>query len=297
MGSVLIHIGYPKAGSTYLQNWFTQHPAMFYNPIGVTGFFNTHDISRYAEKQEKLHECFVLSSEHLSLWKGEADVVGLRNTKMYDLKAYLNRVSETLHRLYPQAKVLIVTRGYTSIFPSFYSQYISGGGTSTFQEVLDEFGPYFNIGYNYGLVVKRYREVFGNENVLTMPYELLRDSPGAFTSLIEDAMGIKHKFLFPPEKINPALDRKILQAYYRFSNFLYRAVQPLPYSWRKKIFMLYIYKLNHTKPHPLMKFLSRFTKQEISHQGMTEMIETFKNKCDMLRNDPLYQPYLKEYLL
>jgi hypothetical protein len=297
MGSVLIHIGYPKAGSTYLQNWFAQHPAMFYNPIGVTGFFNTHDISRYAEKNEKLHECFVLSSEHLSLWKGEADIVGLRNTKVYDLEGYQHRISETLHSLYPHAKVLIVTRGYASIFPSFYSQYISGGGTLTFQEVLDEFGPYFNTAYNYHFIISQYRKVFGKDNVLAMPYELLRDNPAQFTSLIEEAMGIKETFQFPPEKINAALDRKILQAYYRFSNFLYRAVQPLPYEWRKKIFMIYIYKLNHTKPHPLMKFISRFVKQDVSHKGMPEMIETFRGKCEVLREEPLYQPYLKEYLL
>jgi hypothetical protein len=297
MGSALIHIGYPKAGSTYLQNWFAAHPAMLYHPIAVSGFFNILDIAAYAEKQEKVHECFVLSSEHLSLWKGDADIVGLRNTKLYDLVAYLHRMSETLHTLHPHAKVLIVTRGYASIFPSFYSQYISGGGTLTFEELLKEFGPYFNIGYNYPLIIERYRKVFGSDNVLVMPYELLRDHPSQFTSLIEDAIGIKEKFQFPPEKVNPALNRKVLQAYFRFSNFLYRIVQPIPYSWRKKIFMLYIYKLNHSKPHPFMQFLSRFVKQEISHHGMEEMVQTFKGKCEMLRNEKLYQPYLKEYLL
>lgn len=297
MAKVLIHIGYPKAGSTYLQNWFAQHPAMFYHPIGVTGFYNTHDISRYAEKTEKIHECFVLSSEHLSLWKGDADIVGLRNTKIYDLEGYQYRITETLHSLYPHAKILIVTRGYASIFPSFYSQYVSGGGTLTFREVLDEFGIYFNMVYNYSFIVNRYREVFGTENVLAMPYELLRDNPVQFTSLIEEAVGVKEKFTFPPEKINPALDRKILQAYFKFSNFLYRMVQPFPYSFRRKVFMHYIYKLNHTKPHPLMKFLSKFTKQEISHQGMNEMVQTFKGKSEIFRNEKLYRPYLKEYLL
>jgi hypothetical protein len=47
----------------------------------------------------------------------------------------------------------------------------------------------------------------------------------------------------------------------------------------------------------LMKFISRFVKQDVSHKGMPEMIETFRGKCEVLREEPLYQPYLKEYLL
>ncbi|HFC11873.1 MAG TPA: hypothetical protein ENJ56_03440, partial [Anaerolineae bacterium] len=38
LNRLLIHIGYPKAGSTYLQNWFEQHPAFQFSHGGILGF-------------------------------------------------------------------------------------------------------------------------------------------------------------------------------------------------------------------------------------------------------------------
>jgi len=34
MAKHLIHIGYPKAGRTFLQAWFQQHPELCYVPEG-----------------------------------------------------------------------------------------------------------------------------------------------------------------------------------------------------------------------------------------------------------------------
>jgi hypothetical protein len=42
----LIHIGYPKAGSTFLQAWFEQHPELCYAPGGLGGFYNIYEICR-----------------------------------------------------------------------------------------------------------------------------------------------------------------------------------------------------------------------------------------------------------
>jgi|GEM_PF-5080405 len=40
----LIHIGFPKSGSTFLQEWFRQHPQLFYAPGGLGGFYNVYEI-------------------------------------------------------------------------------------------------------------------------------------------------------------------------------------------------------------------------------------------------------------
>ena len=222
MSNVLIHIGYIKSGSTYLQRWFEKHPAMYYRFKGVTGFYGTHDISWYAESTDPLHECFVISSEHLSVWKSDSDIVGMRSgLKKYDIKAYQLKLRDTLHAIYPTAKILIVTRGYTSLFQSFYAQYVAIGGTYDFENLLKSMWDNFPQLFDYSHVVNIYREKFGNDNVIVLPYELLRADPHGFTGIIEKKMGVQNTFAFSTEKVNAALDKKTLAAYRKVSNVVY----------------------------------------------------------------------------
>ena len=294
---VLLHIGFPKAGSTYLQTWFSNNPACFYNGKSIAGFSNAHDISRYAVNTDPIHEWFILSNEDLSVWRGEPDIVGLKNTKLYDFKGYQSKLCNTLHALYPGAKVLIITRGYTSLFPSFYSQYLSGGGTSDFSELVQTYGQFFSLGYDYSHMIQLYRSAFGDNQVKVLPYELLRGNPNVFISEIEGWMGISQPFKITEEKINASLDTRTLTAYRKISRFLYNTIKPLPYNWQKYIYGFYIMRLNSTKPHPLMKFVARFVKDEISLDGLDEVMKTLVGKAELLRHEPIYQPYLKEYLL
>jgi hypothetical protein len=295
MSNVLIHIGYPKAGSTYLQTWFSKHPAMFYNYISVAGFYDTPGLSRYATDPAPMHECFVLSSENLSLWQSDVDIVGLKTTVLYDVRAYQNKLCNTLHRIYPQAKVLIIPRGYTTMFSSFYSEYLIGGGVLSWKE-LNQFSDFFSLTYDYTYVIGLYRKVFGNENVIVIPYELLREDATAFTDIIEDAMGIKQKFKFT-DVINPSIDKRTLAAYRRVSRLLYRLVKPLPYSLQRVIFGYYIMKLDKFKPHPMMKFLSKYNNEEVDIDGVEETYKVLQGKAEILRNEELFKPFLKDYLL
>jgi len=298
MSKVLIHIGYIKSGSTYLQRWFEKHPAMYYKFKALGGFYNTHDLSWYAEWTTPMHECFVISSEHLSVWKSDSDIVGLRKgLKKYDIKAYQQKLSETLYSVYPTAKILIVTRGYTSLFQSFYSQYLAIGGTQTFEELIKTMWSDFPELFDYTRVVGLYREKFGTDNVIVLPYELLRTDPHAFTGIIEQRMGIKNTFQFTAEKINASLDRKLLRAYRKFSNVMYALVKPLPYKLQRPIYGLYILQLHKHNIDFLLKGLARIINKEEGMEGMDEILKLMAGKAEVLRNEELYQPYLKEYLL
>ncbi|MDB5281422.1 MAG: hypothetical protein JWO06_497 [Bacteroidota bacterium] len=293
---MLIHIGYPKAGSTYLQTWFGKHPSMYYNPTSVAGFYSSWDLSRYAATPGKMHECFVLSSEHLSLWRSDVDIVGLKGTVFYDVKAYQQKLCETLHNLFPHAKVLIVPRGFTSMFPSFYSQYVSSGGIQTWAEIHAQFAEFFSYSYDYTRVIKLYREIYGAENVLVLPYELLRADPAKFTAIIEDAMGVKEKYVLP-DKVNASLDKKVLASYRKVNRFMCAVLKPFPYSFQRLVYYYYIQKLEAKKPHPFMQFLTRFSNEEVNINGVEETLKVLKGKAEILRNEKLFEPYLSEYLL
>ena len=271
---------------------------MFYKFKGLTGFYGTHDISWYAESTEPIHECFVISSEHLSVWKSDSDIVGMRNgLKKYDIKAYQQKLCDTLYAIYPTAKILIVTRGYTSLFQSFYSQYLAIGGTYNFEDLLKSMWENFPDLFDYSHVVGLYREKFGHDNVIVLPYELLRADPHAFTAIIEKKMGIKNTYQFTSEKINASLDRKLLRAYRKLSNIIYNSVKPFPYKVQRALYGFYIMQLHRHNIEFLLKFIARVIDTEEGMQGMDGVLKALEGKAEVLRGEELYQPYLKEYLL
>lgn len=296
MSKVLLHIGYPKSGSKYLQEWFLQHPSIFFNHRSVTGFYESHDISRYAEDKSAIHDCFVLSCEELSSWKGDVDIVGMKNTRMYDVVAYQNKLAATLKSVYPLATILIVTRGYRTFFTSMFNEILAKGGVLNYRELQNMYGEFFQKTYDYSMVIKLYRDTFGKENVLVLPHELLRKDPSAFTKMIEEKTGIKNSFTIPPEKINASFAPQTLAAYRRFSNFVFKAVSPFPYTLQKFVYANYIHWLNKRKPNPYLEFLGKYTNPE-DMAGLEETILSMKGKAELLRHEELYQPYLKEYLL
>lgn len=296
MTRLLLHIGFPKAGSTYLQKWFSEHPAFYYKSKAIAGFYNAHDIARYAYNDGEIHECFVVSSEDLSIWKGDIDIVGFEG-KPYDTVAYHKKLSLTLSRIFPNAKMLIVTRGYDSMFKSLYSQYIKGGGILTFSELQKKFGSYFPAIYDYSFVISLYRDVMGSENVIVLPYELLRDDPSKFTSLIEQCVGINKHFEFSTEKVNPAVSGQLLTAYRKLSKFLYQIIRPFPYEIKKTLFLYHVKQYITKDNLSLINLISKLCTEEKPIQVEDWLLESMKGKADLLKHEKLFQPYLQEYLI
>lgn len=297
MASTLLHIGYIKSGSTYLQKWFSAHPAMYYQPHSIAGFYNADDLGFYAEKPTPIHECFVLSSEDLSVWKSNGSITSITQPPDYNPKAYQEKMCATLKAVYPQGKVLIVTRGYTSIIASFYAEYLNGGGVLKFHELQKAFGGFLVQMLDYSYVVSIYRQTFGADNVIVLPFELLRDKPAEFLSLIETRLGIKQKFSFSADKVNAAMDWQTLTAYRKVSKLLLNVSRILPQGAKQQVFQWYGKRLASVRPLPEMKFIARFISNDINLQGSDELLQTLKGKAELLRNEVLYQPYLKEYLL
>ncbi len=239
MPKVLIHIGYPKTGSTYLQKWFEKHPAMLYKARAIMGFEDALDLARYAEKTEKLHDFLVLSSEDLSVWKGDYNILGFVS-KGYDMQKYNEHLTTVLHDTFVSPYILIVTRGYESILRSLYSQYVRGGGVLDFEELQEKFGPELSAVDHYTWLIQLYRKVFGAEKVIVLPYELLQVDPAGFTSQLEDKLGLSDHFSFTQEKINPSLTPRQIAATRFISKFIFNLLGFLPNDWRTAIYGYHI---------------------------------------------------------
>jgi hypothetical protein len=194
----LLHIGYHKTGTTWLQKRvFNNTEAGFFrikgpgtlpyfvvaNPFDFKPGRIRKKVEPEMRKAQARNLVPVLSWERLS---------GMPHSGGYDSKTIADRLAAT----FPNARVLIVIREQTSMLLSVYKQYVRDGGAATFRQyVTTPPGPpqmpsfRFDF-YEYHRLIGYYQDLFGATNVLVLPYELLRTQPDTFLERIGEFVGV-----------------------------------------------------------------------------------------------------------
>jgi len=210
---MLIHIGYHKTATTWLQNiYFSNHPQIAFvgkHPDLWQQLISPYELDFKVESAKnyfypKIDEAIkndkfpVFSSERLS---------GNPHSGAYDNK----NMADRLLSVFPQAKILIVIREQRSAILSNYKQYIQVGGICTLKEYLfppvDGKIPLFRLeNFKYHKLIEYYAKLYGLDNVKVMIYEQFKNNPIEFISELANFMNISHSFTFPTEqKINRSL--------------------------------------------------------------------------------------------
>ncbi len=191
----LLHIGYHKTGTTWLQECVFQNAEAGFSQIpgaqrliAVNPFdFDPRRVRRKLEPQmgeaQARNLVPVLSSERLS---------GDPYTGGYDSKT----IADRLAAVFPNPRVLVVIREQTSMFVSIYKEYIMRGGGASFRQYVTppEDGywlPHFRFDFlEYHRLIGYYQDLFGDEAVLVLPYELLRTQPQTFLERLDEFVGV-----------------------------------------------------------------------------------------------------------
>ncbi|MEQ8541380.1 MAG: sulfotransferase domain-containing protein [Coleofasciculus sp. D1-CHI-01] len=180
----LIHIGYPKTGSTWLQNViFKDETSGFLSVGGAIAQFVIPNTFRFsAESARKAFEPSlqeavrrdlvpVLSHEHLA---------GSQLGGNYHGK----EVAERIHSVFPEARILIFIREQKSMIFSSYAQRVKSGGTPTIQRFIGAdiknpgFAPICRLDHlEYDLLISYYQKLFDSNNILVLPFELFKKNP------------------------------------------------------------------------------------------------------------------------
>jgi hypothetical protein len=196
LAAPLIHIGHHKTGTSWLQR--------FLFPVIQAGFcFATRDedIERH---KEPVYEYLIaphpldFNAERCRTYfqplvraAGEAHLVPVVSSERlsggphaggYDTK----EIADRLAAVFPGGKVLICIREQKSMILSTYRQYVRGGGTVPLRQYLQPpavgtaLMPSFDYDYfAYHRLIAHYHKLFGDSNVLVLPYEqLVRDPAG-----------------------------------------------------------------------------------------------------------------------
>lgn len=285
----LIHAGYPKTGSNFLRRWFKAHPQLAYQEGGIAGWRMVYDISRQSAQPAQGALYRVTSSEsllspHRSVGDSYVDYSNIR--QMADAQ---REACELMAAIFPNAHVLMVTRGFRSMLFSSYSQFVRTGGDFSIQEML-ALSNRAEMPWNYDAVIAMYARAFGDEKVIVMPYELLRDDPSAFTRAIEDRLGLAH-FEGPRDRVNTALSPVELLWYPRLTRFVRR----LPIGFRlKRMYVRGVFGNRFRLPIAMLQRLRPGT-PVTADAVPDDVLRSFRGMAESLRGNPLYAPYARDY--
>lgn len=242
LSNVLIHIGYQKTGSTWLQNQLFVKNNSVFEPLNEKKagssnlgkhFFRGKDdqvLSPFDLNQEVIQKTLkeyinkhpvparkipVLSNERLA---GNAHAGG------FDAVQIASRLKTT----FPNGKILITIREQKHFILSIYYQYLGRGGTMSLKRYLncqyDGKRPYFSPHHiNYLLLVKHYTQLFGKENVKVIPYELFEVAPEKFINSIGKFVGrsLEVDLKLFEERINKTSNHYSKYHFRNFNRFLF----------------------------------------------------------------------------
>ena len=199
--NVLVHIGYHKTGTTWLQKTlFSAKSSVFFplSPAGKPKALGRHFVW---DKDGNLLSPFE-SNKSLILQEIETALHGknlkdrtpvISNERLsgnphcggFDTKLIADRIKDCL----PNAKIFCVIREQKEMILSTYFQYLRAGGIDSLKEYLtrpyDGRRPGFAPSHlNYVDLISYYYQIFSDDNVLVLPYEMLKNNPESFVKSI-----------------------------------------------------------------------------------------------------------------
>jgi hypothetical protein len=289
----LIHVGLPKAGSTYLQGWFAAHPQLGYRPGGIAGFGCVFDFAAEAVEPHGRVRWRVTSDETLSAPR--ADPAGGRIR--YDREGRSSiaeeqaRACQLLAGTFPGATVLIVTRGFRSVTLSAHSEYVRTGGTELLSEILRS--PPRDHPWQYDELIGLYRGTFGADRVIVLPFELLRDAPDRFLGELERRLGLDH-FPYSSPPVNVGASAAEL-AWYPLFTRVARRLGKSGSRW-DRLYRALLYRGRLARP---ARLLQRLRPQPLATADLVgeAFLAQFRGSAECLRDEPLYDRYRADYLL
>lgn len=302
---VLLHVGFHKAGSSWLEHWLSRHPQIRFVPGTFAGLRNPLDICRSAAIDCPAIRWLAMSEEH---WTGglvfpEGYLYLLLRHQGFHrrppgIAEHRERVAAELSVLFPDAHVLIVTRGVAGTLRSVYSEVVRIGGDVPFAEFLELYAQHLTEWLDYDRTIRVYRQRFGEGRVHVVPFEMLQESEDSFMRTLEVEFGLA-RAEFAIGRILPSLTLDQLSSYAAFSRrFLAPVARHLRNYRAMQMYLLYSkYVVDRSWTDRMICALFKRTSRVGSLDIPSGYLDRFRRIASSLAVHPRYAPYLASYLL
>ena len=232
MDKVIIHIGYHKSASTFLQeNAFPQLPV---NYVFLSGprrqmldmveskvIFDANVLRKWIMQEiEKNYACkrrkvTIISHEELSGHPHGYKIID-PITNAHHLK-----------NAFPNAKILIIIRNQFDYLTSIYSfrVVLKGQESRSFKRFLLEEEKKGIVDHlEYHRLIEDYIKLFGKERVLILPMEYLKISPNVFSDLLSSFVGVPVKLSMKNRPKNVSTKLLYVLSIWRLINYIFNSL-------------------------------------------------------------------------
>lgn len=202
----VVHIGLPKTASTTLQNRLLAEQTKFAYVGRINNGYANDGTKELIERITIQDSLDYDPDGAAALLRSLPEVVAapalpiLVSSESLSVDGRTDRrlIAERLHRLFAPAKILIVLRAQQAMLQSMYLNHLRGSGQPlvSFDQWLDDvyggtrFNELYRIGLNYEPLVRLYDEIFGADNVVVLPFELIKNENSLFYSRLAELLGL-----------------------------------------------------------------------------------------------------------
>jgi hypothetical protein len=200
MHAPLVHIGYPKCISSWLQHHLFKADCGYLtlmDPYAVRLRLLDPAPFRYEPRlvwdfiEQKLGDAGAAARDLVPVVTSEG-LSGNLFCGGYNATDAAHRLAET----FPEARILIVVREQRSMIRSLYNTWLQWGMPHSVERMLKPLRPrmvpQFSLQYLcFDALVAHYQRTFGQERVLVLPFEQFLDQPREFVAQIYRLSGIE----------------------------------------------------------------------------------------------------------
>lgn len=253
--NLLVHIGYPKTGSTWLQNHLFDCQAFglivpwVNSRLHLSSDFIIQDPYKFnaAKVRMQYQEGLCAARD-----KGLTAVLSDETLGGDPLRWFVNSrsVAERLKATFPNARILLCIREQKKLILSLYSEYLKLRGLVDLRAFTGADGvqpgraPFCQLDQlEYDLLIGHYQEQFGKDRVLVLPFEWFVSNKREFVRSILEFVGRNidcEHLSIPSEVVNPSLGavslrvRRFLNRFSAAPDFTYPK-QPLSFRVNGKV--------------------------------------------------------------
>ncbi|MDY6867826.1 MAG: sulfotransferase domain-containing protein [Chloroflexota bacterium] len=205
----VLHVGFSKCASTFLQSFFSAHPSIFL--VDQSHYFAPISIGYY-DRGAEWYQCLydTAKSDHTTLESDEHILMPLFHPVLHSAATTLDSlelITKRIRKTNPDAKIIIGVRNQADLLVSRYSEYMICGGTLGFDKFVEEQiqcsvdGRCYYENY-YFEIVKHIESIFGASNVFVFCQEQLRLSEPQVLQKLCDFIGVSYQETGPRNMVS-----------------------------------------------------------------------------------------------
>lgn len=211
----LFIVGAPKAGTTSLHYYLSQHPDVSMSTMKEPNFFSKKEVEELYYGSPSVQE----ENAYISLFDQDKKVIGEASVSYL----FYKEVPQRIHDYNPDAKLIIILRNPTERAYSHYLMDVGLGLCNVGLKEIFEFPEKHTIYYQqfvqlglYVEQIKRYQVFFSKEQIKVLFYDDLKQDEKSFMEEVLDFLSL------PPFNFNLEVKNKFRRPSNRVTFLLYQ---------------------------------------------------------------------------